>query len=109
MPTNSAACHHLIFPDVARNNTSCNFIARSIAVIETHAPRMAPSSPPEKRTYHQLRTPDILCANDSALPCSNEVVINGTGYPFDSGIPNRLVVWLFSRLMAESTTVVCKL
>jgi hypothetical protein len=33
MPISSAACHHLIFPDVARNNTSCSFIARSIAVI----------------------------------------------------------------------------
>src|SRR5450631_878823 len=27
--------------------------------------RMAPSSPPEKRTFHLLKTPDILCANDS--------------------------------------------
>ena len=28
--------------------------------------RMAPSSPPAKRTYHLLKTPDILCANDTA-------------------------------------------
>src|ERR1035437_6079746 len=27
--------------------------------------RMAPSSPPDMRTLHLLRTPDILCANDS--------------------------------------------
>src|ERR1019366_2376535 len=27
--------------------------------------RMAPSSPPEKRTLHLLKTPDILCANDN--------------------------------------------
>jgi trimeric autotransporter adhesin len=33
MPINSAACHHLIFPAVARNSTSCNFIARSAAVL----------------------------------------------------------------------------
>src|SRR5258708_18419796 len=26
--------------------------------------RMVPSSPPEKRTFHLLKTPDILCAND---------------------------------------------
>src|ERR1017187_8569212 len=27
--------------------------------------RMAPSSPPDMRTLHLLRTPDILCANDT--------------------------------------------
>src|ERR1017187_5050339 len=27
--------------------------------------RMAPSSPPDMRTLHLLRTPDILCANDN--------------------------------------------
>ena len=26
--------------------------------------RMAPSSPPDMRTLHLLKTPDILCAND---------------------------------------------
>ena len=29
--------------------------------------RMAPSSPPVKRTLHLLKTPDILCANDNRL------------------------------------------
>ncbi len=33
IPTNSAACHHLIFFALARNNTSCSFIARSAAVL----------------------------------------------------------------------------
>ena len=33
IPINSAACHHLILPDVARNSTSCNFIARSVAAL----------------------------------------------------------------------------
>ena len=32
--------------------------------------RMAPSSPPDMRTLHLLRTPDILCANDNRLPGS---------------------------------------
>src|ERR1039458_1308790 len=27
--------------------------------------RMAPSSPPAMRTFHLLKTPDILCANDN--------------------------------------------
>ena len=27
--------------------------------------RMVPSSPPAMRTFHLLKTPDILCANDS--------------------------------------------
>jgi hypothetical protein len=31
MPMISAACHHLIFFAMARNITSCTFIARSIA------------------------------------------------------------------------------
>jgi len=31
---------------------------------------MAPSSPPEKRTFHLLKTPDILLANDNPLPGS---------------------------------------
>jgi hypothetical protein len=30
----SAACHHMIFPALARNNTSSTFIARSTAVEE---------------------------------------------------------------------------
>jgi len=30
--------------------------------------RMVPSSPPAMRTFHLLKTPDILCANDSRLP-----------------------------------------
>ena|ERR1017187_7546751 len=30
--------------------------------------RMAPSSPPDMRTLHLLRTPDILCANDTGYP-----------------------------------------
>src|ERR1035438_4186535 len=33
MPIISAACHHLIFPAVARKSTSCSFIARSTAVL----------------------------------------------------------------------------
>src|ERR1035438_10129899 len=33
--------------------------------------RMAPSSPPVKRTLHLLKTPDILLANDSRLSVSN--------------------------------------
>ena len=33
IPINSAACHHLIFPAEALNSTSCNFIARSAAVL----------------------------------------------------------------------------
>src|ERR1019366_4298495 len=37
-------------------------------------PRMAPSSPPVMRTLHLLKTPDILCANDSRLPVSYIVV-----------------------------------
>src|ERR1035438_8510630 len=36
---------------------------------------MDPSSPPVKRTLHLLKTPDILLANDSRRPVSNEVVI----------------------------------
>src|SRR5665213_654788 len=32
--------------------------------------RMAPSSPPDMRTLHLLRTPDILCANDNRPPGS---------------------------------------
>src|ERR1035441_8243264 len=32
--------------------------------------RMAPSSPPDMRTFHLLKTPDILCANDSGQPGS---------------------------------------
>src|ERR1035438_8576860 len=30
--------------------------------------RMAPSSPPAMRTFHLLKTPDILCANDTGQP-----------------------------------------
>src|ERR1035441_9936840 len=69
MPINSAACHHLILPDVARNNTSCNFIAPSAAVVDEISMLvcMDPSSPPVKRTLHLLKTPDILLANDSGL------------------------------------------
>ncbi|SPE17520.1 hypothetical protein SBA5_1010003 [Candidatus Sulfotelmatomonas gaucii] len=32
--------------------------------------RMAPSSPPVMRTLHLLKTPDILCANDTDHPIS---------------------------------------
>src|ERR1700738_3398749 len=38
--------------------------------------RMAPSSPPAKRTLHLLKTPDILCANDTFTP---QVVARVTG------------------------------
>src|ERR1017187_4577443 len=67
MPINSAACHHLILPDVARNNTSFNFIPPSAAVLGEISMLvcMDPSSPPVKRTLHLLKTPDILLANDS--------------------------------------------
>jgi hypothetical protein len=37
--------------------------------------RMAPSSPPVMRTLHLLKTPDILCANDSRPP-GNYFVVN---------------------------------
>src|ERR1035441_10626272 len=35
--------------------------------------RMAPSSPPDMRTLHLLRTPDILCANDNRPLVSNKL------------------------------------
>src|ERR1700738_1389589 len=38
--------------------------------------RMAPSPPPAKRTLHLLKTPDILCANDTFTP---QVVARVTG------------------------------
>jgi hypothetical protein len=38
--------------------------------------RMAPSSPPEKRTLHLLKTPDILCANDNRLSVSDSLSNN---------------------------------
>jgi hypothetical protein len=40
---------------------------------------MAPSSPPEKRTYHLLKTPDILLANDSGQAVINSL-INGISF-----------------------------
>ena len=33
-------------------------------------PHMDPSSPPDKRTLHLLKIPDILCANDNRKPGS---------------------------------------
>src|SRR5450631_4133033 len=39
--------------------------------------RMAPSSPPEKRTLHLLKTPDILCANDNRLSVSYSFANSG--------------------------------
>src|ERR1035437_3453816 len=36
--------------------------------------RMAPSSPPDMRTLHLLRTPDILSANDSRQTVSYSTV-----------------------------------
>src|ERR1019366_767371 len=39
--------------------------------------RMAPSSPPVKRTLHLLKTPDILLANDSG-PLGSYVFDNST-------------------------------
>jgi hypothetical protein len=38
---------------------------------------MAPSSPPEKRTLHLLKTPDILCANDNRLLVNYYFVTDG--------------------------------
>src|ERR1035441_9219921 len=46
--------------------------------------RMAPSSPPDMRTLHLLRTPDILCANDIRPPVSNFVAIPLKTARFDS-------------------------
>src|ERR1035441_5317097 len=37
---------------------------------------VAPSSPPDMRTLHLLRTPDILCANDNRQPGNYQVVNN---------------------------------
>jgi hypothetical protein len=37
--------------------------------------RMAPSSLPVKRTLHLLKTPDILCANDSG-PLGSNIFVN---------------------------------
>ena len=66
--TNSAASsHHLIFFALARNNASCNFIARSIAVISDRPPysraRLHPRRPKsghftcyKHRTYYVLTT-----------------------------------------------------
>jgi hypothetical protein len=34
---------------------------------------MDPSSPPVMRTFHLLKTPDILCANDTVKTLSNYV------------------------------------
>src|SRR5450631_1558103 len=39
--------------------------------------RMAPSSPPVKRTLHLLKTPDILCANDNRPTGSYCLVLSG--------------------------------
>src|ERR1039458_4768842 len=50
--------------------------------------RMAPSSPPVKRTLHLLKTPDILCANDSA----GELVFkydNGTAEGDDNHVEGK--------------------
>jgi hypothetical protein len=52
--------------------------------------RMDPSSPPEKRTYHLLKTPDILCANDSGHPFSNN--FGNTTLPIDGMRRSTLIV-----------------
>src|SRR5271170_668541 len=70
MPMISAACHQLIFFPIARKITSCTFIARSTAALG-YVPtlsRMDTSSPPAKRTFHVLTSPDISCANDKGRP-----------------------------------------
>src|ERR1700759_4198872 len=42
--------------------------------------RMVPSLPPEKRTFHLLKTPDILCANDTSTSTINYTVTFNTTF-----------------------------
>src|ERR1035441_10101441 len=46
--------------------------------------RMAPSSPPVKRTLHLLKSPDILCANDSRQSVSYLAINNALSTPQSS-------------------------
>jgi hypothetical protein len=82
--------------------------------------RMAPSSPPEKRTFHLLKTPDILCANDTLVGSSYSAdtlrikeFLTRNGHPYtyinldqDSAVQSFLDH--FHITVAETPVVICR-
>src|SRR5260370_27326790 len=67
--------------------------------------RMVPSSPPAMRTFHLLKTPDILCANDNRLLVNYQLVnrlISTDGLATD-GLATILPLCLYGRVGDHST------
>jgi hypothetical protein len=58
---------------------------------------MAPSSPHDVRTYHLLRTPDILLANDSR-PTGSYISVNIANQRFSA--KNAAIAWKIRKLLS---------